>query len=163
MIGRIIVTASVALVLAQTAFNAVTADEATPDSAGGRYMFAKQAEGFLRLDTQTGEVASCNRQPVGWACLMAPEDRAVLENEIARLRAQNATLKKAILAHGLELPAGVAGEPSAAPSAPAQNRELSLRLPSDADLERVVALVGRAWHSLVEAIERAQKQVFNKG
>ena len=26
----------------------------TPDSAGGRYIFNKQADGFVRLDTQTG-------------------------------------------------------------------------------------------------------------
>ena len=40
----------------------------------------------MRLDTQTGQVALCGRQTVGWACLAAPEDRTVLENEIARLR-----------------------------------------------------------------------------
>jgi hypothetical protein len=33
-----------------------------------------------------------------------PEDRAVLENEIARLRSENAALKKDILSRGLPLP-----------------------------------------------------------
>jgi hypothetical protein len=70
------------------------ADDATPDTAGGRYVFAKQADGFVRLDTQTGEVSLCGQKSVGWACEAAPEDRAVLESEIARLRTENATLKK---------------------------------------------------------------------
>ena len=82
-----------------------------PDSGDGRYTFSKVAEGFLRLDTQTGEVSVCSQRAVGWACQAVPEDRAVLENEIARLRNENATLKKDILAHGLPLPAGAMPEP----------------------------------------------------
>ena len=81
------------------------ADDATPDSGGGRYTFSKVAEGFLRLDTQTGEVSVCSQRTVGWACQAVPEDRAVLENEIARLRKENAALKKDMLTRGLPLPA----------------------------------------------------------
>ena len=63
---------------------------------------------------QTGEVSVCSQRAVGWACQAAPEDRAVLENEIARLRTENAALKKEILAHGLPLPGGAMPEPPAA-------------------------------------------------
>ena len=133
------------------------ADEATPDAAGGRYVFSKQADGFLRLDTQSGAVALCSQQPVGWACKAAPEDRAVLENEIARLQGENAALKQALLSHGLALPSGMAPEPPGA-----QNSESSIRLPSDADIDRVIAFFGRVWQRFVEAVEKAQKQVFNK-
>jgi len=134
------------------------ADDATPDNGGGRYTFNKVADGFVRLDTQTGEVSVCGRQTVGWACLAAPEDRAALENEIARLRSENAALKKDILARGLPLPPGTMPEP---PNT--QSGDRSLRLPSDADVNRMVAFVGRVWHRLVEAIARAQKQVLDKG
>ena len=82
------------------------ADTAAPDSAGGRYMFETRPDGFIRLDTQTGEVAWCSQRAVGLACEAAPEDRAVLEDEIARLTAENAALKKEILARGLPLPPG---------------------------------------------------------
>ncbi len=68
----------------------------------------------MRLDTQTGEVALCSQHAVGWACEAAPEDRAVLENEIARLRSENAALKKEILARGLPLPPGATPEPPVA-------------------------------------------------
>ena len=40
--------------------------------------------------------------------------------------------------------------------------ELTLRLPSDAEVDRFTAFVGRVWHRLVEAIAQAQKQMLNK-
>ena len=133
------------------------ADDATPDSAGGRYIFSKIADGFVRLDTKTGEVAQCSQRSVGWACAAAPEDRVVLENEITRLRGENAALKKDILSRNLPLP------PGAMPEAPvAQNDAPGVRLPGDADIDRVMAFVGRVWHRFVDAVQRAQKQVLNK-
>jgi hypothetical protein len=138
------------------------ADDATPDSAGGRYVFNKAADGFVRLDTQTGGVALCSQKTVGWACEAAPEDRAVLENEIARLRTENAALKKDILSRGLPLPPGATPEPPVAQNGAPQNAEPKLRLPSDADIDRMAAFVDRFWHRFIEAIERAQKQMLNK-
>ncbi len=136
------------------------ADAAAPDSAGGRYMFETRPDGFIRLDTQSGEVAWCSQRAVGVACEAAPEDRAVLEGEIARLTAENAALKKEILARGLPLPPGVAPESAAEP--PTAHNSVTLQLPSDADIDRMVAYAGRLWHRFVDAVERAQKQVLNK-
>src|SRR5215471_6214433 len=59
-----------------------------PDSEHGRYTFNKVADGFLRLDTQTGQVSVCSQRTVGFACQTVPDDRTVLENEIARLRTE---------------------------------------------------------------------------
>src|SRR5271166_6065653 len=128
------------------------ADDAMPENdGGGRYTFSKVADGFLRLDTQTGEVSICSQRTVGWACQAVPEDRAVLENEIARLRSENVTLKKEILAHGLPLPAG------AMPEAPgAGDGSVTLRLPDNAEIDHAMALVGRLWQRFVEAIARAE-------
>jgi hypothetical protein len=141
------------------------ADAAAPDAAGGRYMFEKQTDGkgaaYLRLDTQTGEVALCSQRNVGWACQAAPEDRAVLENEITRLRAENAALKKEILSRGLPLPPGANPELGAA--SPAARNSVTLQLPSDADIDRMVAYAGRLWHRLIDAVDRVQKQILNKG
>jgi hypothetical protein len=134
------------------------ADEETPDNDHGRYSFSKVAEGLLRLDMQTGEVSVCSQRAVGWACQAAPEDRAVLENEIARLRTENAALKKDILAHGLPLPGGATPEP---PAARDGDRAPQLGDNSNSDLDRMVAIAGRLWHRFVDAIARAQKQVLN--
>jgi hypothetical protein len=132
------------------------ADEPTPDTEGGRYVFSKQANGYLRLDTQSGAVALCSERPVGWTCQAAPEDRAVFEREIARLQNENAALKRVLLAHGLSLPPGVVPD-----TATAQN-DSTLRLPSDAEIDRAIAFVGHVWQRFIDAIARAQKQVFNK-
>ena len=70
------------------------ADEAPPGSGDARYSFNKTVGGFLRLDSQTGEVSLCSERTVGWTCQAAPDERAVLENEIARLRIENAMLKE---------------------------------------------------------------------
>jgi hypothetical protein len=138
------------------------ADDAPPDTAGGRYIFSKIADGFVRLDTQTGAVAQCSQREVGWACQAAPEDRAVLENEIARLRTENTALKRDILSRGLPLPPGAMPEPPSAQNGGPQSSVPNLRLPNDADIDRMMAFVGRVWHRFVDAIQRAQKQVLNK-
>lgn len=147
--------AVVAMVFIGAVIGPALADEPAPDTEGGRYVFSKQANGFLRLDTQSGAVALCNEQPVGWACQAAPEDRAMFEREIARLQNENAALKRALLAHGLSLPPGVAPDAAAAPN------DLTVHLPSDADIDRAFAFVGHVWQRFMDAIARAQKQVFS--
>jgi hypothetical protein len=133
----------------------VLADDATPDTNGGRYTLNKVTDGFVRLDTQTGEVALCSQRTVGWACQAAPEDRAAFEGEIARLRGENAALKQALLSRGLPLPSGVTPERS-------HNNDITIRLPDDADIDRAVAYVSRLWNRFVDAVSRAQKQMMNK-
>ncbi len=133
------------------------AEDATPEGEEGRYTFSKVADGFIRLDMQTGEVSLCSQRTVGWACQAVPEDRAVLENEIARLRSENAVLKRDLLSRGLPLPSGTLPEPPVVGD--------DGRLPprgGGSDLDRMMAFMGRVWHRLVEAIAQAQRQVLNK-
>jgi hypothetical protein len=147
-----VVTTGIA-VLAMPAF----AESTTPDSEDGRYSFSKVQDGYVRLDMQTGQVALCSRRAVGWACQAMPEDRAVLENEIARLRGENAALKKDLLSRGLPLPAGSLPEPPVA-----RERDGNLRLPNHADVDRMMQFVGKMWRRLVDMIANAQKDVFGK-
>lgn len=154
MISRSFAVLFVALILALPAL----ADDATPDDNVGRYTFSKVADGFVRLDMQTGEVSLCSPRTVGWACQAAPEDRAVLENEITRLRSENAKLKKDLLARGLPLPPGVMPEPSTG-----SDNDITLRLPDNSDFDHAVAFVDRIWHEFVAALNRAQKQMLNRG
>jgi hypothetical protein len=60
------------------------------------------------------------------------------------------------------LPPGVMSEPSAAQNGEPQNSTSTLRLPSEADIDRMMAFVGQVWHRFVDAINRAQKQILNK-
>jgi hypothetical protein len=159
MWGKVMVIRTAAAVVAALCWiMPLHAEDAAPDSAGGRYIFSRIGDGYVRLDTQTGAVAQCSQRSVGWACEAAPEDRAVLENEITRLRNENAALKKEILSRGLTLPPGAMPEPPLA-----QNGETTIRLPSDADIDRMMAFVGKVWHRFVDAVQRAQKQILNNG
>jgi hypothetical protein len=152
---------------AAVAFTApATAGDATPDAAGGRYMFNNTADGVVRLDTQSGQVSLCSQKGINWVCEAAPEDRAVLENEIARLRAENGALKKDILARGLPLPPGATAEAPTAQNSATQNNtspnSITVPLPSDADIDRMTALANRVWNRFKEMVGRAQQQLFNK-
>jgi hypothetical protein len=140
----------------------VLADDETPDSDHGRFSFSKVADGLLRLDLKTGEVSLCSQRAVGWACQAAPDDRVVFENEVARLRTENAALKKELIAHNLSLPNGVAAEPPAAgngDSAPKIGDKAGDK--TGDDIDRMVEAAGRLWHRFVDAIARAQRQVLN--
>jgi hypothetical protein len=130
---------------------AARAETAAGEGEDGRFIFKHVEDGFLRLDTRTGQVAFCSRHSVGFACAAAPDERDALEAEIARLRSENAALKKVVLTHGLDLPGGVK------PDKPtAEGRGHDLNLPSDADLDRVMAFLERAWRRLVEMMTNLQ-------
>jgi hypothetical protein len=149
---------AVALAIAAVCLSTpVLADDATPDTNGGRYTLNKVTDGFVRLDTQTGEVALCSQRTVGWACQVAPQDRAAFESEIVRLRGENAALKQALLSHGLPLPSGAIAEPSGN-----HDNDITIRLPDNADIDRAVTYIGRLWNRFVDAVNRAQKQMLNK-
>jgi hypothetical protein len=154
VVKRTLVASAVCTALAAPAF----AEGEMPDSEHGRYAFSKVADGFLRLDTQTGQVSVCSQRAVGFACQATPDDRTVLENEIARLRTENAALKKEMLAHGLALPGAGAAVPE---SEGARDNDITIHLPDNSEIDRMVAYAGQLWHRFVEAITRAQKQVLD--
>jgi hypothetical protein len=128
-----------------------------PDSQGGRFSFHQVAEGLLRLDSRTGQVSFCRGAAAGWACHAVPDEREALEIEIARLQSDNARLKREIIARGHPLPRGIAPEDSK----PAPQAEL--KLPSDAEVERVMAFFEKIWRRLVEMVQSMQKDVDRKG
>jgi hypothetical protein len=102
---------------------------------------------------RTGQVSTCTQRTVGWACQVSPDDRALLEGEIGRLRGENAQLKKEILARGLPLPGTVR------PDVIAPEAGKGLKVPSDAELDKVMATVEKAWRRLVEIMVNAQKDL----
>ena len=135
-----------ALVLSLSlAIAAASAQTATPDSESGRYSFSPIADGVLRLD----------RNDAGWTCNAVPDERSALETEIARLQGENATLKKELLARGLPVP-GVPSQSGATPSEP------ELKLPSDAEVDKVMSFLEKAWRRLIEMGRTMQKDVEKK-
>ncbi|MET0278045.1 MAG: hypothetical protein ABW198_06880 [Pseudorhodoplanes sp.] len=145
-----IVVASALMFLALPA----AAQNGTPDSEGGRYSFTRVDDGYLRLDQQNGQVSLCTRRSVGWACYPVPDERTALEEEIGRLQKDNAAMKKEMLARGM-LPPGIKQPPAQSDGKP----DLGLKVPSDAEIDRVMGVMEKMWRRLVEMVQRVQKEL----
>jgi hypothetical protein len=143
------------------------AQEPAHDPADARFAYHDIDGGYLRLDLRTGEVATCRQRDGSWICTLAAEERAALESEIARVQRDNALLKNALLDHGLPLPSARAdaSTPAVVPpeaAAPPQSNSPAApppaQIPSDpdarprehAEIDRVIDVMERLWHRLVE-------------
>ena len=129
------------------------AQNGAPDSEDGRYSFNRVEDGYLRLDQRTGQVSLCNRRSVGWACYPVPDERTALEEEITRLQRDNAALKKEMLARGIMPPGGKLSQVNRA------SPKTGLKMPSDAEIDRVMAVMERLWRRLVEMVQRVQRDM----
>jgi hypothetical protein len=58
-----------------------------------RYSMTETDDGFLRLDTQSGEVSHCSEKAGGFSCELAADERAAYEAEIAGLSDRLARLE----------------------------------------------------------------------
>jgi hypothetical protein len=135
---------------------AARAENAAVDNEDSRFAFYRTTDGFLRLDGRTGQVSICTRRPVGWVCPLVPDERSALEGEISRLQADNAALKKELLAHDLPLPAGVKREPPTTTG----KEEPRVSLPSDAELNEVMTFLEKVWKRVVEMVVKAQREMM---
>lgn len=151
-----------------------------PSSEAARYSFFKIQDTFIRLDSQTGQVATCGHGGSGWSCKLAPDERVALENEIARIQGDNAALKRELLARGINLPGNMKAEPGpmakapdpkAAEPRPVPPRDVpqespkeppSVKLPSDAELDKVMNWMEKVWGRLVEMMARVQRDMQRK-
>ena len=78
---------------------AMTVTAAAEDGKAGRYTMSPSADGFVRLDTQTGEMSLCSKVADDWACRpMANANKAASgdSSEIAALRQENEELRAEI-------------------------------------------------------------------
>jgi hypothetical protein len=132
-----------------------------PQAENARYSFHRIGDTFVRLDSVTGQVAQCSQAPSGWTCSAAPEERAALESEIARLQRENAGLKKTLLARGGDVP-GVTVEPRPVPpgTVPDPSKPpADLKLPSDAEIDRALAYMKNVWRKLVDMMQDLQRDI----
>lgn len=138
-----------------------------PSNPPSRFTFNRVDGGFLRLDNQTGMIAFCSPQPIGWACQAVPEDRAAIEKEIARLQDEVASLKSELAAL-CEPPPPRPPADLTPPQAPADVTPPSPDKSEDTaklrdDLARARAAFESAWRRLVEIIVQLQKDMMRKG
>jgi hypothetical protein len=191
MMSRIMAFIVVVVCMAQVVL--LRAQEPALDLADARFTYHRIDDGYLRLDLRSGEVATCQQRGGGWTCTLAPEERAALENEIARLQRDNALLKNALLERGLPLPtprtdapaatapvqppvaqapaippvasAPQANPPAAAPQSPSAPApaEPNLRPHDNAEVDRVMDVMERLWRRLVELVSTIQRDIQRRG
>jgi hypothetical protein len=143
--------------------------QSVPDTENGRYTLSPVADGMLRLDTRTGITSICSDKGTGWACYAMPDERAAFDQEIGRLQKDNEALK-AQLAQREPTVTGKIDEPlpktdslkKPDPKVAEGERKIEIPLPSDRDMDRVMAFVEQAWRRLVEMANRMQKDVSGK-
>lgn len=141
----------------------VTEAEPPPAANDARFTFHRAGDGYLRLDVKSGSVSLCSKRAVGWACQALPDDRTALEAEIARLQGQNATLKKELLARGLPLPGGMKPDaPKAKSGDGGTTSQDGMRLPSDAELNKMMVFVEKVWRRLIELMNNAQRDILGR-
>jgi hypothetical protein len=152
-----------------------TKDDSSAAPVGGRFTFNRIDNGFLRLDTQSGQVAYCRMQTAGWTCEGVPEyrsepsadaagqadmkDRKTLQSDIARLQNEIAALRREVAALKEPPPP----RPPADLTPPDKAPEVTIRLPTHEDVARARAFIEKTWHRLVEMITAVQKDVMQKG
>lgn len=151
-------------------------DGTAAPAGGGRFTFNRVDNGFLRLDTQNGQVAYCRVQTAGWSCQAVAENRSELNADVARLQSDITaltTLKSDIARLHDEITAlkrDVAAlkgpsppRPPADLTSPGKGPEAIIRLPTHDDVTRARAFIEKTWHRLVEMITAVQKDVMQKG
>jgi len=139
------------------------ADSSMEKVSEGRFSFYRVDGGFLRFDSQAGQIAFCNSHNSGWACEAVPENRGALEKQVDRMRAEIAELKQQLKAHE-EPPRPPREIPSPPPTPPAASPPGgdSTALPGRDEFARAAAALQEAWNRFVEMVKSLTNDMQRK-
>jgi hypothetical protein len=159
------------LLLGLAAGTAPAAAQSAAEGDNGRFAFKEVPDGLLRLDSRTGQVSLCSRVSE-WACRTLADDRAALESEIGRLLDENVALRKELAARA-NPPLGAAPAPATPtppnvvapvnpqaipnPQAAPKRSERDFNLPSDREVDRMMAFLEKMWRRLLDMAQRTQR------
>ena len=117
-----------------------------PDAAAHeeeqRYSLEKTAEGYVRLDTRTGEMSICSEASGQLVCRMAADERTAFEDEIDRVTARLQDVEKRLTA--------LEGNPPATPSA---------GLPSEQDFEKTLSYMERFFRRFIGIVKDLDQEL----
>jgi hypothetical protein len=141
-----------------------------------RYSFNRVDNGFIRLDSTSGEIAYCSAQTTGWICQNVPIDRTPsaagsedmqkgvtflkgLEEKLGRLQDEVASLKKEVAAlrepPPPRPPADLSPQSGNAP-------DITIKLPTQEDVTRARDFLEETWRRLVEMFGTVRKDIMRK-
>ncbi|QCK87094.1 hypothetical protein E8L99_15665 [Phreatobacter aquaticus] len=113
-----------------------------PRDVDGRFVLRETPEGFLRMDSRTGQISLCARQSGGLTCRLVPDDRTALEAEVERLKAENEALKR--------------GGATALAKPPTDGT--ATQLPSDQDIDRALSIAERVWRKFMQIMRDTEQE-----
>ncbi len=117
----------------------------------GRYTMSTTEDGVVRLDTQTGAMALCQRKDGKWACEDMDDSQRTLMSENDKLKAENKSLKDQV--DHLEETLGLGENQAETPSPGAK-----LVLPSEADVDKAFDYFERMLNKLHERMDKLEKE-----
>ena len=126
----------IATLFAATASVALAAETPAP----GRYTLTPSAGGYVRLDTQTGQVSECTGVATNLVCKSTADERAAMQTEIDRLQAKVDALEAS----------GV--------STAAEQKSLELQIPADKDVDKAFNFLERMIKRFKGLIEELRKE-----
>lgn len=144
--------ALVAVVLALTSQIAASRAEGSSESRDSRFVIEREAEGFLRLDRQTGELSYCRIKDSGLSCIASAEERLAWETEIARLETRIAAIEARLEALEAGEPKPERLEPPAA--VPERQNEAQGEESAEAELARALDFAERAFQRFFDMVKR---------
>ncbi len=128
-----------------------------PSSAAGekpaRYtMNPAEGGGFVRLDTETGQMALCQRTAADWSCREMAEPGRGLNQEVERLRAENQRLKTEMR----QMEDILLGDKQADGSQRQERRGFEFKLPSEEDLDSAMSYAQRMLRKFREKLKEIE-------
>jgi hypothetical protein len=138
------------VVLAMQGFSVST----TAEVAGRYSMSPAEGGGFIRLDTQTGQMSLCQRRESDWSCREIAEPERGLASEIERLREENNRLKAELR----QLEDIVLGDKRAERDRGREGGKPELRLPSEQDIDNVMSYAQRMLRKFREKLKELEAE-----
>jgi uncharacterized protein (UPF0335 family) len=108
----------------------------------------KSNDGFVRLDTETGAVALCQKSDTDWVCKDVAGSNAGLRSEIERLTRENAELKAEV--KRMEELVGLRGDGA--------DSKRKFTLPSEQDVDNALDYFERMLRKFQDRLKRLEKK-----
>ena len=106
-----------------------------------RYRLEKTPDGYVRMDTKTGEMSACEKAGSGLVCRMAADERSAMQDEIERLQSDLDALGKRVLQ--LENSLAAKNEQS---------------LPTEEDFDRTMSYMERFFRSFMGVVKEFEEE-----
>lgn len=124
------------LVLSLCASGSFAQTSPDPVASDDRFQIERQGDQIIRLDRKTGAISTCTLKDEQLDCRSSADERAALNAEIERLEAELAALRD-----------------GSAKGEEADNRTLTLKLPSEQDMREVAAFLETMFNRFISAVK----------